>query len=142
MKNSEFKYETMVEFGDTDLAGIVHFPNYFKYMENCEHAFFRSLGYSIHGKDTKYGWPRINCECKFNHPLFFEDKILVHLMIEELDKKRIQYVFDIFKVNDASQKVARGRIKVCCVKFEQGRLESTDMPADIFSKLKIHEDIQ
>jgi YbgC/YbaW family acyl-CoA thioester hydrolase len=36
-----------VEFTDTDMAGIVHFSSFFRYMEVTEHAFFRSLGFSI-----------------------------------------------------------------------------------------------
>jgi hypothetical protein len=36
-----------VQFSDTDMAGIVHFSNFFRYMERVEHAFFRSLGFSI-----------------------------------------------------------------------------------------------
>ena len=33
----------------TDMAGIVHFSNFYKWMEQCEHEFFRSLGLSIVG---------------------------------------------------------------------------------------------
>ncbi|MEQ2009187.1 MAG: acyl-CoA thioesterase, partial [Limisphaerales bacterium] len=44
---SEFKALRRVEFSETDMAGIVHYSNFFKYMETAEHAFFRSLGFSI-----------------------------------------------------------------------------------------------
>ena len=44
----EYRYRRRVEFSETDLAGIVHFSNYFRYMEAAEHEFFRSLGLSIH----------------------------------------------------------------------------------------------
>ena len=43
----EFKFVRIVEFSETDMAGIVHFSNYCKYMEAAEHRFFRSIGYSI-----------------------------------------------------------------------------------------------
>jgi len=39
----EFKLVRRVEFNETDAAGIVHFSNFFRYMESVEHAFFRSL---------------------------------------------------------------------------------------------------
>jgi len=29
------------------MAGVVHFSNYFRWMEIVEHAFFRSLGLSV-----------------------------------------------------------------------------------------------
>ena len=43
----EFKAIRRVEFSETDMAGIVHYSNFFRYMETAEHGFFRSLGYSV-----------------------------------------------------------------------------------------------
>ena len=43
----EFKAVRRVEFSDTDMAGIVHFANFFRYMETAEHGFYRSLGFSV-----------------------------------------------------------------------------------------------
>ena len=43
----EFKITRRVEFSDTDMEGIMHYSNYFRFMETAEHAFFRSLGYSV-----------------------------------------------------------------------------------------------
>ena len=39
--------ERTVEFSETDMAGIVHYSNFFRYMESAEHAFFRALGFSV-----------------------------------------------------------------------------------------------
>ena len=39
----EFKLTRRIEFFETDLAGIVHFSNFYRMMESTEHAFFRSL---------------------------------------------------------------------------------------------------
>ena len=41
----EFKLTRRIEFAETDMAGIVHFANFFRMMEATEHAFFRSLGF-------------------------------------------------------------------------------------------------
>ncbi|MDB6148705.1 MAG: thioesterase superfamily protein, partial [Chthoniobacter sp.] len=35
----EFKLLRRVEFAETDMAGIVHFSNFFRMMEAAEHAF-------------------------------------------------------------------------------------------------------
>ena len=37
----EFKLTRQVEFSETDMAGIAHFTNFFRFMEAAEHAFFR-----------------------------------------------------------------------------------------------------
>ena len=36
-----------VEFAETDLAGIMHFTNFYRWMEVCEHEFLRSIGLSV-----------------------------------------------------------------------------------------------
>ncbi|MFO0928438.1 MAG: hypothetical protein U0736_15660 [Gemmataceae bacterium] len=37
----------LVEFADTDMAGILHFANYFRYLEAAEHAYLRACGLSV-----------------------------------------------------------------------------------------------
>ena len=48
----EFKLNHDVEFANMDMAGIVHFANFFRYMEVTEHAFLRSIGLSVHMKEA------------------------------------------------------------------------------------------
>src|SRR5215831_6794970 len=42
-----FRTQRRVEFADTDMAGIVHFANFFRYMEAAEVEFLRSRGLSV-----------------------------------------------------------------------------------------------
>ena len=56
MPGREFSIRRRVQFAETDLAGIAHFSNFVRWMEETEHAFFRSLGMSIvmhHGEVEK-----------------------------------------------------------------------------------------
>ena len=41
-----FRTTRLVEFHDTDMAGIMHFASFFHYMESAEHEFIRSLGFA------------------------------------------------------------------------------------------------
>ena len=84
----EFKFKRRVEFADTDMAGIMHFSNFFRYMEMAEHAFYRSLGVSAHvaGPNRTVGWPRIMAHCDYQHPLRFEDEVEVHLRVRSKSK--------------------------------------------------------
>ncbi len=73
---SSFRMSRRVEFCETDMAGIVHFSNFYKWMEQIEHAFFRSLGLSIvsHLEDgSTIGWPRVSAQCRFESPAHYED---------------------------------------------------------------------
>ena len=80
----EFTLSHRVEFSETDMAGIVHFANFYRMMENTEHAFFRSLGFGIHGHETgtTIGWPRVNASCEFLKPLRFEEIVDIQLIVD------------------------------------------------------------
>src|SRR6185295_14698402 len=97
----EFKVVRRVEFSDTDMAGIMHYSNFFRFMETAEHAFFRSLGFSIVTKQTDppVGWPRVNAACDFKVPLHFEDEVEVHMLVSEKKSKSLTYVFRFRKLN-------------------------------------------
>jgi hypothetical protein len=44
---AEFSYARRVQFAETDMAGVMHFANYFRLMEEAEHGFWRSLGLNV-----------------------------------------------------------------------------------------------
>ena len=98
----EFRCRQRVEFADTDMAGIVHFSNFFRYMERAEHEFLRSLGLSVHAVngDDLVSWPRVDAECKFRAPLSFEDELDVHLLVREKRSKSVTYEFRFCKHGD------------------------------------------
>ena len=43
-----FHTSRFVEFSDTDMAGIMHFSAYFRFMEAAEHQLIRKLGFSVY----------------------------------------------------------------------------------------------
>src|ERR1044072_9080102 len=90
----EAKAIRRVEFSETDMAGIVHYSNFFRYMESAEHGFFRTLGYSVVSDktDPPIGWPRVHAECDYLQPLRFEDEIEVHMLLCENKKKAFSYL--------------------------------------------------
>src|SRR4051794_36919111 len=101
----EFKMIRRVEFAETDLAGIMHFSNFFRMMEATEHAFFRSLGFSIHEQqaDAAIGWPRVSASCEYQRPLRFEEEVEIHLIVAEVRPRSIRYAFIFRKAADGSE---------------------------------------
>jgi acyl-CoA thioester hydrolase len=129
-----------VEFSDTDMAGIMHFSNYFRFMEAAEHGFFRSLGLSIHTTEPEpLGWPRVHADCDFKSPLRFEDSVAIQLLVREKREKSIVYSFVFRKLNDPSQKeVARGTLAVVCVKRDDSTGQLTGVPIPVSIAERIH----
>ncbi len=107
-----------IEFSETDMAGIVHFSNFFRYMEMAEHAFLRSLGLSVHFNEAGQcnGWARVHAECDYLSPLHFEEEVEIELFVREIRRKTINY-FYVFKKFDGEEAnvVATGTITAVSV---------------------------
>lgn len=136
----EFKFVRTVEFSETDMAGIVHFSNYCKYMESAEHRFFQSIGFSIvtSNLDPPIGWPRVHTSFDFKKPLRFEDEIEIHMLVAELRSKAITYQFRFNKLNGNERELAAtGRLTVVCVSLsDDGTMKACDIPEEIASKIE------
>ena len=132
---SKFTVTRRVEFPETDISGTVHFSNFYRYMELAEHAFFRSLGLSIH--DPTPGavkWPRVSVSCNISGALRFEDEIEIQLLVRERRARSIVYEFTVRKLNGPSAgEVARGGLTVACVQkdAETGAMKAVPIPESI-----------
>lgn len=135
---ADYRITRRVQFAETDTAGVMHFSNYFRWMEEVEHAWFRSLGMSVvqpHAVGT-VSWPRIMVSCEYFAPVRFEDEVELHLQVMSLSDKSMTYEVTFLK---NGQKTARGRTKaVCCRTFDGGRFESIPIPQDIRAKMEGH----
>jgi YbgC/YbaW family acyl-CoA thioester hydrolase len=135
---SEFRTIRRIEFAETDMAGIVHFANFFRMMEATEHEFFRSLGFSIHGHEgSSIGWPRVSATCDYKAPLRFEDEVEIHLLVSEVRNRSIRYRFIFRKVADGTE-VARGACATVCASVDpiSGRLMPVLIPERIREKIQ------
>jgi acyl-CoA thioester hydrolase len=137
----EFKARRRVEFSDTDMAGIMHFSNFFRFMETVEHGFFRSLGFSIADRERqpRVGWPRVHASCDYHKPLRFEDEVEIHLLVLEKRSKALTYQIRFSRVlAGGTEEVARGRLTVVCVSHaEDGAMRATAIPEEIASKIGV-----
>jgi acyl-CoA thioester hydrolase len=137
----QFTAVRRVEFSDTDMAGIVHFSNFFRYMETAEHAFFRSLGRSVVMPefDPPLGLPRVHAECDYLHPLRFEDEVEIRLLVAEKTTRSLSYLFRFRKLQHPPPiVVARGRLTVVCVTHgRDGKLKSVPLPAIVARQIEV-----
>ncbi|MHC4993952.1 MAG: acyl-CoA thioesterase [Planctomycetota bacterium] len=137
----DFSIKRVVEFHETDTAQIVHFSNFFKYMEACEHAMFRSLGLSVKMDvdGEHFSFPRVNVSCDFVSPLRFEDEFEVRLVVREKREKAfvMDYIFTRLSGEGAPCRVARGSITIVCVRVEgPGRMRAAPIPAAYADKIE------
>lgn len=133
--SAAFHTRRRVEWADTDQAGIVHFARFFVFMEAAEHAFWRSLGLSVHstcGSDI-ISWPRLVAQCEYFRPAAFEDVLDIHVHLDEQGTKSLSFRFD-FRCGDAH--IAQGRLKIACCVCNPGEpIRAIPIPDFIADKL-------
>lgn len=132
---SEFSLTRQVEFHETDMAGIMHFANFFYWMEACETAFYRWLGlpFISFAPGKVVGWPRVNVSCTYRAPLRFNDTVVVKLFVKTLKNRSVTYVFQFRKEGVLC---ASGEVTVVCVTDDgKGGMMSQPIPADVRAKL-------
>ena len=137
----EFKAIRRVEFSDTDMAGIVHYSNFFRYMETAEHGFFRSLGHSVVMEHfhPPVGWPRVHAACDYRQPLRFEDEVEIHLLVSDKKTKSLSYLFKFRKIHGPEPvEVARGAVTVVCVtKGADGKMSAAHIPKTFADQIDV-----
>ena len=131
-----FRTTRFVEFSDTDMAGIVHFSTFFRYMEAAEHELLRRLGFSVYSRvnGSVISFPRVAASCEFLAPIRCEDEVAINVAVRRVGNKSITYGFT-FSLKD--EEVARGEMTSVCCRVDPGEApESIPIPADLGDKLR------
>jgi acyl-CoA thioester hydrolase len=129
-----FHYHRLVQFAETDLAGIVHFSWMFRYMEEAEHALWRAAGLSIHQREDAIGWPRVAASFEFRNPLRFEEEFEVIVRLQEGARRSLRYDHTIVRGETV---IGSGTMTAACVsKSADGSMRAREVPQEIVQKLR------
>jgi len=131
-----FQTVRLVEFHDTDMAGIMHFASFFQYMESAEHELIRSLGFSVHSliDGRTISFPRVAASCQYRSPACCEQELEIAVTVARLGTKSITYDFQF---THAEREVATGSITCVCCQMEAGApLASVSVPMELAEKLQ------
>lgn len=115
-----FTTQRLVEFSDTDMAGIMHFAAFFRYMESVEHEFVRSLGLSVHSEidGQTVSFPRVSAKCDFSSPARCEDLLDAELTVKRIGNASLTYSIAFSR---EGQPVAVGEVTCVCCVIEPGK---------------------
>jgi YbgC/YbaW family acyl-CoA thioester hydrolase len=139
---STYRLTRRVAFSETDAAGIVHFANFFRYMEDAEHAMLRDLGLSVHRDvgDEVAGFPRVRASCDYKRPLRFEDVFTIDVFVSAKTDKSVTYGFT-FRKEEEADPIATGSLKVVyAIKAAgEGKFKAAPLPPEIDQALTVTE---
>ena len=132
---AHFTHHGTVEFAQTDMAGIVHFSEYYKYFEAAESAFFRSQGISLLDAfdGGRLQWPRVSSSFDFLSPMTFGDAFELRLSVLKIGTTSITWGAEVFC---KGRKTAEGKTVIVCVKqAEDGSMTKHPLPEKILNAL-------
>ncbi len=132
---SELRLRRRVQFHETDAAGIVHFSRYVIYMEEAEHALWRSAGLSIAARGAPVGWPRTSVSVEYRRPLHFEEEFEVLIRIAAIEERKIRYACELSRDGEC---VATGAMTIVAVKKDgDGPMRSVPIPDEIRKRFEV-----
>jgi len=124
-----------VEFIDTDMAGIVHFTNFFRYMEQAEAEFFRTYDHTLAStsEGTGVGWPRVAASASFKAPAYHNDVLEVRIFVRRRGFKSLTLQFEFRR---GETLIATGQIKTAYCRFRPGQpIQSLEIPPEFNAML-------
>jgi 4-hydroxybenzoyl-CoA thioesterase/acyl-CoA thioester hydrolase len=138
--STPFRTSRLVEFADTDMAGIMHFSSFFRYMEAAEHELLRNLGFSVYSEidGDVVSFPRVAASCEFHSPARCEDVLDIDVTVRRVGTKSVTYGFQF---SQHGRDVATGEMTSVCCRVPHGEppvsIPIPDAVADKLRKLAI-----
>ena len=107
-------YEVRVEFGDCDPAGIVWFPNFFRWIDAASRHFFIECGVPP-WQETRQsmdliGTPLVDTQASFSKTASYGDVLQIHTQISEWRNKSFVQTYRVMRGDDEIMQCTEVRI--------------------------------
>ena len=130
-----FEVRDRVRWSDVDIAGIIYFGAYVRFIELAETELFRELGYP-YGKmfEMLDIWlPRVHLDFDFFAPALMDDELLIKTHIAKLGSSSITMRMIVHNLR-ANEVDATATLIVAAV--NRATMKSTPMPPDLRTTLQ------
>ncbi|HWK23141.1 MAG TPA: thioesterase family protein [Ureibacillus sp.] len=133
------EHKIKVYWGDTDAAGIVYYPNFYKWMDEATHEYFTAIGHPTDGLfNENIVVPLVETHCNFKQPVLYNVELIVKSEVEIL-KEKVFKVTHQFYCED--QLMAEGYEVRVWASTEEGKVKGVPIPNEIKSKFNLKEQI-
>lgn len=131
------EYKVKVHWGDTDAAGIVFYPNFYKWMDEATHEFLSAIG---HPTDALFkeniALPLIETHCDFKRPVLYNVELIVKSEVVLLKEKVFKLLHQFYC---EGQLVAEGYEVRAWASTAEGRARAVTIPEQVKNKLGLKE---
>lgn len=138
----DYVLQRELAFHETDMAGIAHFSNFFRWMEMTEHAFLKSLSIAPVTQEAErfWGWPRVRASCEYHAPIRFGDRFECHLFVKEIKQKSVVYFFRFRKIGQSGEitALAKGEMTSVYAGFHvpDQTMKALDLQAELIERIE------
>ena len=126
------RYEVTVEFGDCDPAGIVYFPNFFRWIDAASRHYFASCGVPPWHETTEshgiIGTPLVDTQARFLRPASYGDRLAVDTSIESWRNRSFAMRHVIRRGSDVLVEASEIRVFAKRVAGDRHRIEVVAIP--------------
>ena len=97
------RFDLRVYYEDTDLAGIVYYANYLKFIERARSEWVRDLGIDQAAMKAETGqvFAVRRVEADYLRPATFDDRLTVETRVAQIRPARIVLAQDVLRANAA-----------------------------------------
>jgi 4-hydroxybenzoyl-CoA thioesterase len=130
-----FRVPLKVRFNDIDHAGIVYYPNFFKYVNTAMEDFFGQrigVDYPTLVLEHRIGLPTVHLETDFRQPLRFGERFEVEMDVEAVGKTSITFAWAIRPNGEEKIAVCGKKVMVC---MDLNTFSKKEIPEWLRSKL-------
>lgn len=130
-KTSFLQYR--VRWGDTDAAGIVFYPNYFRWFDDAAHEFLRAMGLAqeVLLQERRILVPIVETGCRFWTPVFYNDELTIQTTATEIRTRTFRLEHRVLRGEEPTGTGFEVRAWTRQPTENKGKLELVPIPDDI-----------
>jgi acyl-CoA thioester hydrolase len=89
-----FCFEETVRFADTDMMGVAHHANYFRWFESARTAFLQAAGVDLWDlMKAGYSFPISDARCAYKAPARYGDRLDIQATMLELTRAKMIFSY-------------------------------------------------
>jgi 4-hydroxybenzoyl-CoA thioesterase len=122
-------HEFQIQWGDCDPAGIVFYPNYFRWFDIATHKLMSAAGVGQRDQVEKFGIigaVLVSAKCDFRRPMTFGDRIVHKVHVVEWSERSFVVSHVLTKAGEVAAQGAETR--VCLARDADGSVRSIPIP--------------
>ena len=131
-------HKVRIEWGDTDPARIVFYPNYFRWFDAACHQLFDDIGFNKNKllDAGMSGMPIVEAHAEFKRPGLYSDRIEVEAHAADVKDKTVRFEYRVTRDGELLLTGHEMRIMTRPHPDDPKRLQVTPIPEDLRKKLE------